>query len=64
MEPPQPPQEPSTEPVSDSVTPPVTESVSAEPPKRVCIHCKEEIPPESIYCDRCGRYLGKPAARS
>ena len=65
VEPPQPTQEPSTEqPVSDSAAPPVTESVSTEPPKRVCIHCKEEIPPESIYCDRCGRYLGKPATRS
>ena len=65
VEPPQPPQEPSTEkPTSDSHIPPVTETVSTELPKRVCIHCKEEIPPESIYCDRCGRYLGKPAARS
>ena len=64
IEPPQPPPEPSTEqPVSDTTGPPVTEPIPTEPPKRVCIHCKEEIPPDSIYCDRCGRYLGKPTTR-
>jgi len=56
-----PPQKPSTEqPVSAAPAPPITEPGPTEPPKRVCIHCKEEIPPDSIYCDRCGRYLGKP----
>ncbi|MCW4042134.1 MAG: zinc ribbon domain-containing protein [Candidatus Bathyarchaeota archaeon] len=56
-----PPPEPSTEqPVSATTASPVTEPRPTEPPKRVCIHCKEEIPPDSIYCDRCGRYLGKP----
>jgi hypothetical protein len=59
----EPPQKPSTEePVSAAVTSPVTEPIPPEPPKRVCIHCKEEILPDSIYCDRCGRYLGKPTS--
>jgi hypothetical protein len=58
-----PPQKPSTEqPVSAEATSTVTEPGPTEPPKRVCIHCKEEIPPKSIYCDRCGRYLGKPTS--
>ncbi len=58
-----PPQKPSTEqPVSATAAPPATEPGPTEPPKRVCIHCKEEIPPDSIYCDRCGRYLGKPTS--
>ncbi|MCJ7761278.1 hypothetical protein MUP59_09100 [Candidatus Bathyarchaeota archaeon] len=31
----------------------------AEPPKAVrCVHCQDEIPIDSLYCDRCGRYLG------
>jgi hypothetical protein len=55
--------EPSIEQVSDETEPPVTEPRPAEPPKRVCIHCKQDIPPDSIYCDRCGRYLGKPTVR-
>lgn len=56
-----PPQKPSIEqPVSSPAASPVTEPRPTEPPKRVCIHCKEEILPDSIYCDRCGRYLGKP----
>jgi hypothetical protein len=56
-----PPQKPSTEqPVSATATAPGTEPRPTEPPKRGGIHCKEEIPPNSIYCDRCGRYLGKP----
>ncbi|WP_455278575.1 hypothetical protein [[Eubacterium] cellulosolvens] len=59
--PPQP--EPSTEQVSDATAPPVTEPRPTEPLKRVCIHCKEQIPPDSIYCDRCGRYLGRPTIR-
>lgn len=58
------PQKPSTEqPISDGAASPVTEPGPIEPPKRVCIHCKEEIPPDSLYCDRCGRYLGKPTSR-
>ncbi|OGD53510.1 hypothetical protein A3K80_07000 [Candidatus Bathyarchaeota archaeon RBG_13_38_9] len=58
-----PPQKPSTEqPVSATATSPVTEPRPTEPPKRVCIHCQEDIPPDSIYCDRCGRYLGKPTS--
>jgi hypothetical protein len=58
-----PPQKPSTErPVSAEAASPVTEPGPTEPPKRVCIHCKEEIPPDSLYCDRCGRYLGKPTS--
>jgi hypothetical protein len=63
------PQKPSTEqPVSATAASPVTESRptearAREPPKRVCIHCTEEIPPNSVYCDRCGRYLGKPTSR-
>jgi hypothetical protein len=62
---PRPPPETSAEqPAADATVPPVTEPRPTEPPKRVCIHCKEEIPPDSIYCDRCGRYLGKPTGRS
>lgn len=58
-----PPQKPSIEqPVSAAAASPVTEPGPTEPLKRVCIHCKEEIPPDSLYCDRCGRYLGKPTS--
>lgn len=65
IEPPRAPRESSVEkPVADATVPPVTEPRPTEPPKRVCIHCKEEIPPDSIYCDRCGRYLGKPKPTS
>lgn len=64
VESPQPPEEPSTEQqIADETIPPITEPRPTEPPKRVCIHCKQEIPPDSIYCDRCGRYLGKPTTK-
>jgi len=29
-----------------------------EPKTRLCIHCRQEIPLDALYCDRCGRYLG------